>query len=183
MFCLFVSESYSHHPARHPKGRSNFFSRHEHVGGDLHGQTGIRSYCQVTCLDQSITCVEDRDTDVELVADEAELRLETVQSGVGDSILVELVHKVHTENNRHNVPVEFANKSCFFGGVKGVGTEVVRLAFGLFGLKIALGIIVVLVLGLSDRVIVTPGLFEPDTSSRGVDDVGRRWGNVRVIEP
>jgi hypothetical protein len=64
------------HPRSHPDRWSNLLTRHDQVTGDLH---------------EGVTGIEDRDGDVELVTGETEVRLQAVESGVGDGILIGLV--------------------------------------------------------------------------------------------
>jgi len=141
--------------------------------GICEGQTSFDKSCGSTCLDQGISSIKNGNTDVELVPDESQVLLESVESGVGDSVLVELVHEVHAEHDRHNVPIELSNKFCLFWCVKCVGTKMIRLADRILGLEIILGIVVVFELCLGNGVIVACRLSELDSTRRGVDDIGR----------
>jgi hypothetical protein len=64
------------HPRSHPDRWSDLLARHDQITGNLHG---------------SVTGVEDRDGDVELVTSKAEVFFQAVKSGVGDGILIGLV--------------------------------------------------------------------------------------------
>ena len=141
--------------------------------GICDGQTLYDGSCCSTCLNQGIPCIKHGNTDIELVPDESQVLLESVESGVGDSVLVELVHEVHAEHDRHNVPIEFPDKFGLFWCVKCVGTKMIRLADWILGLEVILGIVVVFELCLGDGVIVACRLFELDSTRRGVDDIGR----------
>jgi hypothetical protein len=91
------------HPRSHPDRWSDLLARHDQITGNLHG---------------SVTGVEDRDGDVELITSEAEVFFQAVESGVGNGILIGLVlpvsvivsrerkgtnHVVHAPDNRQDV--------------------------------------------------------------------------------
>jgi len=135
-----------------------------------------------TCLNQGITSIKHGNTDVELVTDESQVFLETIKSGIGDSVLIELVHEVHGKHNRHDVPIEFSNELGLFRGVECIGAKVIGLGDRILGLEITLDIIIVFVLGLGDGVVVACRLFELNSPRRGINDVGRSRGHVWVVE-
>lgn len=141
--------------------------------GICDGQTLYDGSCCSTCLNQGIPCIKHGNTDIEMVPGKSQVLLESVESGVGDGILVELVHEVHAEHDRHNVPIEFSNEFGLFRCVKCVGTEMISLADWVLGLEVILGIVVVFKLCLDDGVIVACRLFELDSTRRRTDDIGR----------
>ena len=104
-----------------------------------------------TCLDQGITSVKNRNTDVELVSDETEILFKAVQTSVCDSILVELVHEVHAEDNRHDMPIELSNEFRLLGCVGGVGTKVICLANDISLFWMFFEVVIVLDISFTDR--------------------------------
>lgn len=135
---------------------------------------------RINYLDEGVPGVENGDTDVELIASEAQVLLKMVESSIGNGVLVKLVHEVHAEDDWHNVPIELAEQSPLFFRVLGVGTELVGLDIGIVVLWDFLNVLNMVDTDLVDGVGAALSQFE--TTGRGVDDIGGRGSNTVIVE-
>lgn len=147
------------------------------VSNDL---SPVAQWARINYLDEGVPGVENGDTDVELIASEAQVLLEIVESSVGNGILIKLVHEIHAEDDWHNVPIKLAEQSPLFFRVLGVGTELVGFDIGIVVLWDFLDVLNMVDTDLVDG--VGAALSQLETTGRGVDGIGGRRSNTVIVE-
>jgi hypothetical protein len=80
-----------------------------------------------THLDEGIACIQDRHTHVELVALQPKVLLKAIQPGIGDGVLVELVHEVHAEDDGHDEGVQTSDELSLLWRLCRARTELIHV--------------------------------------------------------